>query len=99
MCEGLTTAGQSPSCPHGNLGRTHECSCHVLRSSVSPHNPSRLLRGNEWREVTGDKEHCRAGQGPTRRGLHFPPDRIDKGHQGLAGISLAPSDPQNRPNL
>lgn len=54
---------------------------------------------NEWREVTKDKRHCRARQGSARRGLHFPPDRIDKGHKGLARISLAPADPETRPSL
>lgn len=86
-------------CPHGNLWPPHEWLCHVLRSSVSLRNPSSLQRGNEWREVTKDKRHCRAEQDSARRGLHFPPDRIDKGHQGLAGISLAPADPQSRPSL
>lgn len=38
-------------------------------------------------------------QGSARRGLHFPPDRIDKGHQGAAGIGLAPAVPSDRPGL
>lgn len=46
-----------------------------------------------------DKRHRRAGQGSVGHGLHFPPDRIDKRHQGLARISLAPSHPETRPSV
>ncbi len=99
MCEVVTTVSKPPSSPHGNLWHTHEWLCHVLWSNVSLRNPSSLQCGSEWREVTKDKRHCRAVQGLARRGLHFPPDRIDKGHQGLAGISLAPADPQTQPSL
>ena len=95
----MTTVSQPPSCPHSNLRHTHEWSCHVLWSSISLGNPSSLQWGNEWREVTKDKTHCRAGQGLARRGLYFPPDRTDKGHQGLAGIGSAAADPKTRPIL
>ena len=49
--------------------------------------------------MTKDKTHCRAGQGLARRGLYFPPDRTDNGHQGLAGIGSAAADPKTRPIL
>lgn len=97
VCWVLTTVSHLPVLMV--IFSTHEWLCHVLRSNFSLRNPSSLRWGNEWREVTKDKRHCRAGQGPARRGLHFPPDRIDKRHQGLAGISLAQADPQTRPSL
>lgn len=71
-------------------------SCGATFLSVIPAACSEGMNGGRWRRIRDTVEQL---QGLARRGLHFPPDRIDKGHQGLAGISLAPADPQSRPSL
>lgn len=64
-------------------GQARERLCHVLSSNISLHNPSCLEGGNEWGEGDPGEGARGAGRGLVRRGLHFLPDRIDKGPRGI----------------
>lgn len=105
MCKVLTRVSQPLSCPYVNFWQMSHAHTHINTHTTSrvpswgatfllvvPGADGEEVNGERWRRRRGS---VRARKGPARRELHFPPDRIDKGHRGLAQLRSALSNPQS----